>query len=148
LLRTNVFDRGLDRSDDHAVRPCSGDAVNRLRQDVDYLTGFVAEWPLVFIGLVEGAVAFVVLAYVNALTTVVVVVPVVLIFVVTALARQRIERLRRDSRESAGSLSGLIGTMFGTVETIKVANAEPRVMKRFDNVNSARAALTIRSSAK
>ena len=73
-----------------------------------------------------------------------VVVPVVLVFVVAALARQRIERYRRASRMSSGNVSDLIGTIFGAAETIKAAGAESRVMKRFDELNAARAKLTIK----
>ena len=144
LLRTNAFNHGLDRFDGLASRPSSGDAVNRLREDVDYIINAVAEWPLILAGLLEAAAAVVILATVDAQATFVVVVPVVLVFVVAALARQRIERYRRASRTSSGNVSDLIGTIFGAAETIKAAGAESRVMKRFDELNAARAELTIR----
>ena len=144
LLRTNAFNHGLDRFDGLASRPSSGDAVNRLREDVDYIINAVAEWPLILAGLLEAAAAVVILATVDAQATFVVVVPVVLVFVVAALARQRIERYRRASRTSSGNVSDLIGTIFGAAETIKAAGAESRVMKRFDELNAARAKLTIR----
>ena len=144
LLRTNAFNHGLDRFDGLASRPSSGDAVNRLREDVDYIINAVAEWPLIIAGLLEAAAAVVILATVDAQATFVVVVPVGLVFVVAALARQRIERYRRASRTSSGNVSDLIGTIFGAAETIKAAGAESRVMKRFDELNAARAKLTIR----
>ena len=144
LLRTNAFNHGLDRFDGLASRPSSGDAVNRLREDVDYIINAVAEWPLILAGLLEAAAAVVILATVDAQATFVVVVPVVLVFVVAALARQRIERYRRASRTSSGNVSDLIGTIFGAAETIKAAGAESRVMKRFDELNAARAELTIK----
>lgn len=144
LLRTNAFKHGLDRFDGLASRPSSGDAVNRLREDVDYIINATAEWPLILAGFLEATAAVVILATVDAQATVVVVVPVVLVFVVAALARQRIERYRRASRTSSGNVSELIGTIFGAAETIKASGAELRVTNRFDELNAARAELTIK----
>ena len=53
-------------------------------------------------------------------------------------ARGRIRQYREDAREAAGGVTGVIGEIFGMVETVKVSNAEGRVIEEFERVNSER----------
>ena len=71
-------------------------------------------------------------------------VPIFVVVFVVNVARQRIQQYRKESREAAGGVTGFIGEMFGAAEAIKVANAEDRVLDRFDELNAERKRTTLR----
>ena len=60
------------------------------------------------------------------------------------VSKARIERTRKRSREATGEVTGFLGEMFGSAESIKVAGAVPHVLKEFDRVNMVRKEATLR----
>src|SRR6185369_6940413 len=61
----------------------------------------------------------------------------VLIAVVDRLG-DRTAGLRRASREAVGQVTGFLGELFGTVQTIKIAGATPHVVAHLRTLNAAR----------
>ena len=88
--------------------------------------------------------ALFIMARIDALMTFGVFVPIFLVVFVVNVVRQRIQQYRKESREAAGDVTGFIGEMFGAAEAIKVANAEDRVLDRFDDLNAERKRTTLR----
>ena len=70
--------------------------------------------------------------------------PLLAVTVIIHMMRSRIRRYRQAAREAAGGVTGFIGEMFGMVETIKVSNAESRVIDEFNRVNKERGRTSLR----
>jgi len=60
------------------------------------------------------------------------------ILLVANSATSRVERYRRVTREASARVVGFIAETFGSVQAIKVANAEPRIISRFNVLNERR----------
>ena len=72
--------------------------------------------------------------------------PLIAVVIIVNFATKRIEQFRKASREAAGDVTGFIGEVFGSVEAIKVANAESRVIGQFNVLNDARKTTTLKDT--
>ena len=70
--------------------------------------------------------------------------PLLAVTVIIHAMRSRIRWYRQAAREAAGGVTGFIGEMFGMIETIKVSNAESRVIDEFNRVNKERGRTSLR----
>jgi ATP-binding cassette, subfamily B, bacterial len=138
LLRKNLFERILDRPGARAVPGSPGEAISRLRDDVEEVCFFMAEMLTVagFIVFVVGML--IVLLQVSVPITLVVFVPLAVVLISANLAMERVQKYREASRAATGSVTGFIGEMFGAVQAVQVAAAEDRTVKRFHQLNEAR----------
>jgi ATP-binding cassette, subfamily B, bacterial len=138
LLRKNLFERILDRPGARAVPESPGEAISRLRDDVDEVCFFMAEMLTVagFIVFVTGML--VVLLRVSVPITLVVFIPLAVVLVAANLAMERVRKYRTASRAATGSVTGFIGEMFGAVQAVQVAAAEERTVRRFHELNEQR----------
>ena len=66
--------------------------------------------------------------------------------VTVSAATRWLRQFRLDNREATGEVTGLLGEMFGSVEAIKVANAESRMLGEFKRLNDRRKTYTIRDT--
>jgi ATP-binding cassette, subfamily B, bacterial len=138
LLRKNLFERILDRPGARAVPGSPGEAISRLRDDVDEVCFFMAEM-LTVAGFVVFVIAMlVVLLQVSIPITLVVFMPLAVVLVAANLAMERVRKYREDSRAATGSVTGFIGEMFGAVQAVQVAAAEERTVQRFHQLNEQR----------
>ena len=85
-----------------------------------------------------------VVVQIDPMITLMVFIPLVLIVGVVNLALDRIRRYREASRDATGRVAGFIGEMFEAAQAIKVANAESRMLKRFDHLNDKRSLTTLK----
>ncbi len=146
LLRANVLESILARPAARALPGTSGEAISRLRTDVNAIPGFLT-WTLDPVGQGVAVIAAVaVLWRVEPAYTAFVVLPLVAVIVVVNAAAQRIRGTRRVAREAEGSVTGLIGEVVGAVLAIKVAAAEDRVIARFRRLNAARRNAVLRDT--
>lgn len=144
LLQGNVFDHVLRRRGGGALPASPGEAVSRFRGDVRE-----AVMPMMDLDLLVGNVLFFVIAMaimtqISAITAFAVFLPLFAAMVIVHAARNRIRRYREEAREAAGGVTGVIGEMFGMIETVKVSNAEGRVLGEFERVNSERGRTSLR----
>ena len=86
----------------------------------------------------------IIMAQINMLAALAILLPLLAVTIIVHTARRRIQRYREASREAAGGVTGFIGEMFGMVETIKVSNAENRVIEQFDIVNAERGTTSLK----
>jgi ATP-binding cassette, subfamily B, bacterial len=138
LLRKNLFERILDRPGARAVPESPGEAISRLRDDVDEVCFFMAEMLTVLGFVVFVAAMLVVLLQVSVPITLVVFLPLAIVLVFANLTMERVRRYREASREATGHVTGFIGEMFGAVQAVQVAAAEERTVQRFRQLNEAR----------
>ena len=146
ILRKNVFDHVLDQPGNHALPESTGEAVTRFREDVDYITRYLQRFGFAFPLVVFAAVALYIMVQISPLITFAVFLPLALIMVTVSAATRWLRRFRLDNRESTGEVTSLLGEMFGSVEAIKVANAESRMLGELKRLNSRRKTYTIRDT--
>jgi ATP-binding cassette subfamily B protein len=89
-------------------------------------------------------VAIEVMLRINVRITLVVFLPLVVVVVAANWAMSGIQKYRQASREATGSVTDFIGEMFGAVQAVKVAAAEPRIMVRFRTLNETRRRATLK----
>jgi ATP-binding cassette subfamily B protein len=145
LLRRNALLGILRRPGAVPLPVSAGDALNRFDHDVGEVADFPAWLPDVAGHILFAVVAFVILAQIDALVTVVAFVPLLVVAIITRLAWNRMLRLRDASRSATGALTGFLGELFGAVQAVKVANGEEGVMAHFARLNEVRRKLMVRT---
>ena len=146
LLRKNVFDHILDQPGNNALPESTGEAVTRFREDVDYVNKYLQRIGFAFPLLVFGVIALYIMLGISTVITFYVFLPLAFIMVTVSVASRWLRRFRLDNREATGDVTSLLGEMFGSVEAIKVANAEGRMTTEFKRLNSRRKTYTIRDT--
>ena len=146
LLRKNVFDHVLDQPGNRALPESTGEAVTRFREDVEYITRYLQRiaFALPLVGF--AAIALYIMIQISPLITFAVFLPLAFIMLTVSVATRWLRRFRIDNRESTGDVTSLLGEMFGSVEAIKVANAEGRMLGELKRLNSRRKTYTIRDT--
>ncbi len=138
LLRKNLLNRILHRPGASALADSPGEVVSRFRDDVEAVLELLDD---AVDGTGRAAVVLVglgVMVRVNAVITLVVFVPLGVAVGVIILLRRRIEVYRRASRMAAGRVMDFLGEIFGAVQAVKLATAEPSVSAHFARLNEAR----------
>ena len=138
LLRKNLFEHILRQPGARPVPASPGEAISRFRDDVDEVAFFMAE-SLILVGFGFFAlVAVIVMMRINPRITLVVFMPLVVVVAAANLAMKKIEKYRTAHREATGGVTDFIGELLGSVQAIKVATAEERVVARFRRLNETR----------
>ena len=138
LLRSNIIASVLRRPGALTLPVSSGDAVNRLNNDVAEVSDFPMWLPNVVGNVIASAIAIVIMAQINLTITLVVFMPLALTVVLSRLAWGRIMRYREASRTATGAVTGFLGELFGAIQAIKVANAENNMIERLHQLNDVR----------
>ena len=144
MLQRNAFSYLMDLPAHRGLPSSPGEAVSRFRDDADHVAQYISQFKFFVAHMFFLPTALFIMARIDALMTFGVFVPIFLVVFVVNVARQRIQRYRKESREAAGDVAGFIGEMFGAAEAIKVANAEDRVLDRFDDLNAERKRTTLK----
>jgi len=147
MLRRNAFEHIMALPSDRSLPESAGEAVSRFRGDVDAVSSYIVE-TLKFAAsnLVLVGVGIYVMARIDPLLTFAIFVPLVIIMMIVSFVRTRIQQVHKASREATGEVTGFLGEMFGTVEAVKVANAEDKIVRRFDTVNDKRKLTTLQDT--
>ena len=144
LLRRNAFDYVLRLRGNRSLPASPGEAVSRFRGDVNEAILYILDFDLLVADVLFFVVAIVIMVQINAVTAVAVFLPLLAVTVIIHAMRSRIRWYRQAAREAAGGVTGFIGEMFGMIETIKVSNAESRVIDEFNRVNKERGRTSLR----
>ena len=144
LLRRNMIGRILALPGARAVPDSPGEAISRFRDDVEHVEEAV-DLTVDMMGTVAfSTVAVIVLASINARITLLVFAPLVLVILIAERAGTRIREYRQAAREATGQVTGAIGEMFGSVQSIKVAGAEHHIIGNFRMLNDRRRKVMVR----
>jgi ATP-binding cassette subfamily B protein len=144
LLRRNMIGRILALPGARAVPDSPGEAISRFRDEVEHVEEAV-DLTVDMLGTVAFAtVAVIVLASINARITLFVFAPLVLVILIAERAGTRIREYRQAAREATGQVTGAIGEMFGSVQSIKVAGSEEHIIQNFRTLNDARRKVMVR----
>ncbi|MCC6454039.1 MAG: ABC transporter ATP-binding protein [Caldilineaceae bacterium] len=138
LLHRNMLGRILQQPGARALPESPGAATARFNGDVNELPLF-ALWMNDLIGaLVLAVAAAIIMTSIDPWITLWAFAPMLPIIVVANAATSRVERYRRATREASARVVGFIAETFGSVQAIKVANAEGRIIRRFGGLNERR----------
>jgi len=138
LLRKNLLAHILAKPGARALPESPGTAMTHFREDMDYAEGFLASLLSRVGEIAYAAVALTILLRINVQLTLVVFLPATVVIVAAQLANARLAIYRRATLEAAGRVTGLLGELFGAVQAVKVANAEPHVIAHLRAANEAR----------
>jgi ATP-binding cassette subfamily B protein len=146
-LRLNML-REILRHPGAASLPNSpGEAVSRFTGDVNEVTRFAVDrmvdlWGFLALPVIGLGVMF----SINARITWVIIIPLALVMVMINLLRRRMERYRDERRRAASRVIGFIAEMFGSVQAVKVANAETHINARLAELNEERRQAALRDT--
>ncbi len=144
LLRRNMIGRILALPGARAVPDSPGEAISRFRDDVEHVEEAV-DLTVDMLGTTAfSTVAVIVLASINARITLFVFAPLFLVILIAERAGTRIREYRRAAREATGQVTGAIGEMFGSVQSIKVAGAEHHIIGNLRMLNDRRRTVMVR----
>ena len=146
LLQRNLLERVLHRPGARAVPGSPGAAISRFRDDtlsIASLNDGISE----MIGLtLFTIIAIILLLHLSVEITLLVFLPLTIVIAIVQSMRTRLLKYRKASRQATSELTGAIGEIFGAVQAIQVAGAEPDVVKHFDGLNEKRRLLMIRDT--
>jgi ATP-binding cassette subfamily B protein len=146
LLQHNLFLRILERPGAQSLPISPGEAITYFREDTESISGLTLA-TADRIGLIIFAIcAFVILCRVNVQITLTVFVPLTCIVLIAQSMKKRLEQYRTASRQATGRLTSAIGEIFGAVQAIQVAGAEPHVVGHFKTLNTQRQTQMLRDS--
>ncbi len=129
----------LEKPGAAALPSSPGEAVSRFRGDIDQMANFAGDRLVDLPGFViTPLIGLAVMFSINPRITLAVLVPLLIVIVLVNLARRRLERYREARRSAAGRVTGFIGEMFGSVQAVKVANANVGVTGQLEILNETR----------
>jgi len=146
LLRKNALARILEYPGAKALPASPGEAISRLRDDVNDIPAFLTWLFDPFDQLLTLILGVVILARINIWLTLAVIIPLVIAVTVVNLLTKRIQQYRRQSHESIASVTGLIGEIFGAVQAVKVAGTEKHVVAHLEQLNETRRKANLRET--
>jgi ATP-binding cassette subfamily B protein len=143
LLRHNALEHILRQPGAQPLPASPGDAISRFRDDVNAIV-FGLSWMLDPVGqFLAGAFVVVTLLRIDPRLTLGVIVPLVVVVVLIRLMNARIRTYRRAAQQSIANVTGLLGDVFGAALSVKVANAEQRVVAHLRELNDVRRHATL-----
>jgi ATP-binding cassette subfamily B protein len=125
------------------IRP--GEAVGRYDDDVAEVCDFPTWIPHVVAEGTAFVLAVIVMASIDATVTLVVFVPLLLTIVVARVMWARLLRSWEATGAAGDMVQGFLGELFGSVQAIKVAGAEPDVVAHFGELNELRGRAAVRT---
>ena len=146
ILQRNAFSYLMELPAHRSLPSSTGEAISRFRDDAGLVADYMSQFKFFVAFSLFLPTALFIMARIDVVMTFGVFVPIALVVVIVNLVRGRIQRYRKESREATGDVTGFIGEMFGAAEAIKVADAEERLLERFDALNAERKRTTLRDT--
>jgi ATP-binding cassette, subfamily B, bacterial len=120
------------------AKESTGKAVSRLKHDVAELPEFMLWSNDVIATLLSSIIAIGIMLSINARITLIAVTPMFLIVFLSSAFSDKVEKYRKRTREATAAVVGYIGETYGSVQAIKVAGSEERMVRYFDGLNETR----------
>ncbi len=138
LLRHNLLDALLKRPGADALPGAVGKVISTFRDDGETVEDTIS-WMIDQISIFVFVVVTVwVMVSINARIAIFTLLPLIAVVITARLARTRIERYRVASRQATERVTGALGEIFGAVQAIQIATAEPHVLAHFRQLNEER----------
>ncbi|MEM7532193.1 MAG: ABC transporter ATP-binding protein [Chloroflexota bacterium] len=143
LIRKNLMLDLLNRQDARGIPQSAGNIISRMRDDVIEIVNFVYFTTFIVTNLLMALIALVIMLRINPLITVLVFAPLIVVVVVATQVRKRIGRYHDTMQSATADVTSFIGEVFGAVQAVKVATAEPYVLTEFQRLNNERLRHTV-----
>ncbi len=144
FVRRNMFAALLRRPGATELPIPVGEAVNRYNDDVAEIADFPTWLPHVAGYVVAFIIAVIVMASVNPTITLVVVLPMFLTTIVTRAVWARFQWLMKAENIASDRVNGFLGELFGAVQAIKLAGAEPGALTQLDTLGEQRRMIAVK----
>ncbi|MHA1481512.1 MAG: ABC transporter transmembrane domain-containing protein, partial [Candidatus Thorarchaeota archaeon] len=144
LLRKNMLQGILNQPGAMALEKSTGEAISRFRGDIAEASEFGAILGFQIALGFYAVIAFVLMYAINSMVTIFVFIPFTIVTGMVAFFRNRVTKYRKLRRKAAGKVTGIIGEMFGAIQSIKVATAEKSVLAYFNKINDERRKAAVR----
>jgi len=146
LVRRNLFARILELPGVQALSDSPGEIINRFRDDAENVSQMFG-WIHAATGLgLYSIIAIIILLHISVPVTLFIFVPLACIVAIVQRMQKRLTKYRETSREATGRVSSSIGEIFSSVQAIKVAGAQPSVVRHFSMLNERRRVLMLRDT--
>lgn len=146
-LRENMLAAVMEKPGASALPRSPGEAVSRFRGDADQITDFAADRLVDLPGLaLMPAIGLAIMYSISPPITVAILVPLLIVILVVTLVRRRLQEYRDARRRAAGRVTGFIGELFGSVQAVKVANAEIGVTGELARLNEKRRVASLKDT--
>jgi ATP-binding cassette subfamily B protein len=122
----------------------SGEAIGRLRDDVEDVVWFVDIWVDVAGGVVFTLTAVAIMLAISPLIAIVVVLPLIAVVLAARALTHSIRTAHNELRASGSSVTAFVSDLFSGALALKAAGAEPRAVRRFRERNAARQDAAVR----
>ncbi|HET8845120.1 MAG TPA: ABC transporter ATP-binding protein, partial [Ktedonobacteraceae bacterium] len=138
LVRRNLLQHILKRPGADALPFSIGETISRFRDDA-YEAEDILDWTDEIIGQgVFALVAFLILLQIDIRMTLITILPLLLVTGVARWASSALGRYRAASSQATSQVTGAIGDILASVQTLQAAGAEERVIARFRRLNGQR----------
>ena len=143
LLRKNLMTSIMNMSAPHSVSTASGEATNRLRDDVQAIISYLEQYIHLWGNLIFAILAIIWMARIDVAITVITVIPAILIITIVNVSRRFIQRYRTAQRISTEQSTNFINELFQSILAVKVAGTESNVITHFRKLNDTRRKATL-----
>jgi ABC-type multidrug transport system fused ATPase/permease subunit len=144
MVRTNMLGWIMFARGPRPPRGTAGEALSRFRDDVNETLSFMEGWADTVGQAVFAVLALAIMWRIDSLVTFAVIAPMLLVVVITQRITAGIHKYSRVAREAEARVTSFVGEMFAAVQAIRVAAAEPRVLRRLDELNDVRRRTAVR----
>jgi len=144
LLRRNLLGWIYSLPGAHPVDETPGEVVSRFRDDTEHVVEAFDFTVDVVGSTVSALVAVAILLTVDPLITLVVFTPLVIVVLIASRTGTTIRRYRSAARDATEAITGFLGESLGSVQSVKVAGAENRMLRHFEELNEDRRAMMVR----
>jgi len=138
LLRKNVIERTLGQAAGNALPHTPGEAISRLRGDVEGVVRLLMDLNFQLGTLAFAVVGGVTMVRIDAPLTALVFAPLVVIVIAVRVLRQRIARYHERFRRDTGAVTSFIAELYAAIPALQALSAEQRAVRRFEQLNAAR----------
>ena len=144
LLRRNLLASLLRRPGALPPPVSPGEAVNRYRDDVAEVADFPTWLPDVAGNVLSFVVAVVIMAGINLPVTLIIFLPLVGVSIVSRLTWGRLHVYWDRAGSATDAVTGFLGELFGAVQAVKVAHAEPEAVAHLATLSETRRMVEVR----
>ncbi|MDE0227409.1 MAG: ABC transporter ATP-binding protein [Spirochaetaceae bacterium] len=138
LLRKNVLERVLSRPAGHALPHTPGEAISRLRDDVEGVVKLLMEASFQVGTLAFAVAGGAVMIGIDPLLTAMVFVPLAVVVVIVRFLRKRISTVHARFRRDTGAVTSFIAELYAAIPALQALSAEERATRRFEQLNERR----------
>lgn len=144
LMRSNIMTNVLRKPGAVPIPVSTGDAINRLDEDVADFADFPTWAPEVVGQGILFVAAIAIMARINLPITLVAILPLLAVFFINRFAWERFKVYAAESRAADSRVTSFLGELLGAVQAIKVGGAEAGVVAQFDRLSEERRRMNVR----